>query len=452
MYYDAISLSPSGICEDCPDAGPRVLVAFGLAAAAALVPLAMWVLLQLEHWQTKYEKSYPKALVSCSRHLKSAWRMARALDLRPKLKIACSFYQIVTVIDSTYSVHMPDRFTTWMHVFSIVGLDLSALVLPSGCLASGFTSKLFITAILPVVLCIAPAPFELLKSVKRFWQHKRRGLGDGTVHSHDSQGEGTGTVWDECQRILTNMTPTVLVITFAFVPSVSSSIFAFRACDGFGIAPGEEHFFLRTDLSVQCYASDEHARITRIAVGFILLWPVGVPLLYAALLAVARKPILTHTPNRLSRATRFLHEDYTAEHYYYELIELIRRTILTGQPVVYLLHACNAPLTRAYLLAFPPPSSFFLCPPFPLWLHGVCITTTHPAGWVLLVNESRAFLRIIIAVLVCVAALILTLTTKPYRHIEDQIIAVSGHAMLVIIFTGAGYVKAFEGARQDSTP
>ena len=61
----------------------------------------------------------------------------------------------------------------------------------------------------------------------------------------------------------------------------------------------------------------------------------------------------------------------------------------------------------------------------------------------LLVPESRAFLRIVIAVLACLAALTHTLTARPYRHAEDQLIAVSGHFMLVVIFTGAGYIKAF---------
>ena len=61
----------------------------------------------------------------------------------------------------------------------------------------------------------------------------------------------------------------------------------------------------------------------------------------------------------------------------------------------------------------------------------------------LLVPESRAFLRIVIAVLACLAALTHTLTARPYRHVEDQLIAVSGHFMLVVIFTGAGYIKAF---------
>ena len=61
----------------------------------------------------------------------------------------------------------------------------------------------------------------------------------------------------------------------------------------------------------------------------------------------------------------------------------------------------------------------------------------------LLVPESRAFLRIIIAVLVCLAALTHTLTARPYRHIGDHLIAVSGHFMLVVIFMGAGYIKAF---------
>ena len=53
-------------------------------------------------------------------------------------------------------------------------------------------------------------------------------------------------------------------------------------------------------------------------------------LIYACLLAAVRVPILKRTPNRLVRATAFLHGDYMPDYFHWEVIELVRRTVLTG--------------------------------------------------------------------------------------------------------------------------
>ena len=41
----------------------------------------------------------------------------------------------------------------------------------------------------------------------------------------------------------------------------------------------------------------------------------------------------------------------------------------------------------------------------------------------------------------------LTLIKRPYKTIEDQLLAVTSQLMLLLIFTGAGHVKAFEDTR-----
>ena len=71
------------------------------------------------------------------------------------------------------------------------------------------------------------------------------------------------------------------------VPSVSSRIFAAWGCERFGSAPGADRYYLRVDLSIECY-SDEHLELQRIALGFIIVWAIGVPCIYAVLLAKAR--------------------------------------------------------------------------------------------------------------------------------------------------------------------
>ena len=51
-------------------------------------------------------------------------------------------------------------------------------------------------------------------------------------------------------------------------------------------------------------------------------------------------------------------------------------------------------------------------------------------GWVALVPENVAFIRIVIGVCVSVTMLVSTLTLQPYVRTEDSVIAVASHAML----------------------
>ena len=69
-------------------------------------------------------------------------------------------------------------------------------------------------------------------------------------------------------------------------------------------------------------------------------------------------------------------------------------------------------------------------------------------GWVLLIDERSAFVRLIVAVLVSSAALMFTVTKRPFRNWEDQLLATSAQFMLMIVFMGASFIKAIEGVKE----
>ena len=66
---------------------------------------------------------------------------------------------------------------------------------------------------------------------------------------------------------------------------------------------------MRLDASVEC-GSEDHESITDLAIGFIVLWPVGSIVLFMSLLAACYKPLQAKTPTALTRATAFLHREY----------------------------------------------------------------------------------------------------------------------------------------------
>eukprot|EP00966_Prymnesium_polylepis_P309138 7144185-Prymnesium_polylepis.1 len=62
----------------------------------------------------------------------------------------------------------------------------------------------------------------------------------------------------------------------------------------------------------------------------LVLWPVGVPLLYLRLLWASRDTILLgDRPTAVSQATAFLWRDYSAGAFWWEPLEMCRKLSLT---------------------------------------------------------------------------------------------------------------------------
>ena len=117
----------------------------------------------------------------------------------------------------------------------------------------------------------------------------------------------------------------------------------------------------------------------------ILVWPLGVPLLYALLLRAAWETIRTKTRvTRLSKATSFLHRDYRGDAAYWEPLEMLRKLILTGG--------------------------------------------------VLLLPENFKLLRIMVALTLSIGFLALQSTIKPFKRAEDEFLGMLTHVALVLIY------------------
>ena len=142
-------------------------------------------------------------------------------------------------------------------------------------------------------------------------------------------------------------------------------------------APGETLAlveYMRQDASVEC-GTDEHDSITRLAIGFVVIWPVGSLVLYSALLLACYKPLQAKSPNALTKATAFLHREYKMNWYWWEAADLARKLFLTG--------------------------------------------------FVLLVAEEEdSFVRLVVAVLVCSCYAVAIALVQPYKRFEDNILAV----------------------------
>jgi hypothetical protein len=131
-------------------------------------------------------------------------------------------------------------------------------------------------------------------------------------------------------RGLARSLPLMLIVTFTLVPSTSMRIFETFLCDSFEYDPSvnDTRRYLHHSLDLSCNSRDyEVTRNTALVT--LGVWPIGVPLLYAMLLWLSRKAILSGAPTTLSRATAFLYGDYDEFLFWWEPLEMCRKLILS---------------------------------------------------------------------------------------------------------------------------
>jgi hypothetical protein len=298
-YYDA--LAKSGSCSKCPDWSIQVLFLL-LTLLGLLLLFSLCSLL----YRSKSPYKLIKRIVKMLHKLNARQKQ---FNLNTKVKICVAFYQCVFVLNTTYSVHLPSSFTEWTGAIRVVAFDWLSFALPAGCLVRGYTLRVIVMGLAPILLLLGKLCISISKALYTDWWKGEHSLAGALRHG------------------LLAAVPFMLLNIFLSVPSVSSRIFAAWACEGYGLEPGVESYFLRVDPSIEC-DSASHMRLKQVAIYFIMIWAVGVPCIYAFLLLKARRGILSRTPNRWSHACSFLHHDYTPECYWFEMVELLRRLVL----------------------------------------------------------------------------------------------------------------------------
>ena len=78
------------------------------------------------------------------------------------------------------------------------------------------------------------------------------------------------------------------------------------------------------------HTSDAHEEAKGLAIAGILLYPVGVSVLYIVLFLFAGRAIASDHPTPLSEALGFLVRDYAAEYFWWELLEAWKKLLLVG--------------------------------------------------------------------------------------------------------------------------
>ena len=365
MYFDKDDAS----CNQCPSTEEAVWV-----AAAWVFPLIIVLTLMTWLW-TQPPTECCKKYVSKAKHVA---RRASGIGLMATFKITFNFVQIVMRIPDVYEVSLPEAYrSAYRAAREALTLDFDYWLTPPAACIGGFRTTLLVTTVAPLVLIAFVLFCGWLWTVTVHYYRKRPGS--------PPHVEG-----------LLRGAPLSLMVIYLVTPTVSFEIFSAFNCRPYGYndTSGEEIHFMLNDPSIRCWGSDQHNDILAIAIGMIVVWPVGVVLGFAILLSRCRKAFHERKPSSLSRATAFLHREYEVPFYYWEVVTMVQRILLCGA---------------------------LLCIP-----------------------DQNAQLRLQSALLLSVVFLVVIMLAMPFFRLLHDYLALIANFTLVCIFLGATSVNLYE--------
>ena len=252
---------------------------------------------------------------------------------------------------------------------------------PGQCISLGFRYRLLLRVISPTLLLIAIP----LCTIAIFYCRRACGL-------------GTRGRW--LSDALAVAVPFDLLVAFMLCPTVSKGIFDTWDCTKYELngATGDVRTFLNADLQIVCSGNDhpeEYDAITTIAYFFLLLWPIGMPLIFLLVLFPSREALRQKRSTRMVKATAFLHKEYDTMFFWWEIVTLTQRLVLTG--------------------------------------------------WVLLIPVENEIWRFFFGLLTVFGYLSLLQFVQPYKRKGLNTLAIAAQFSLVCIFLGGAFIKLSSG-------
>jgi len=396
QYFDG----EAAVCKNCPTTGGSSVA--GIVAIFVSVLLLAGVLFFLHEQRSP---KFDKCSVPLRRLVHHAKVAGRSIGLIAKFKIFLCFAQVVATLERTYSIGLPEAWTRWTAFWRVLGeIEWASWVVPSDCIiGTGAVQQLCLRALAPLVVVIALPFCGATVSVVQTYLVSRVSAKETRMRgSFGSEHAATvRSLHSSVTKGMLEWLPASLVLAFCFTPSVSSSIFRAWYCISYSHDDLDEHSFLAQDPAVRCDGSDEHNRILTVAWIFVCVWPIGMVAVYAALLIPCHRMLRHDEPSDfpLLRATAFLHRDYKAAFYWWEVASLMQRTILTG--------------------------------------------------WLVLVDAEQHLFRLLIALLISILFLVAVLVCNPHKKKLDSAMAAGCQVLFICIFIGGIMIRLYEDIAKD---
>ena len=288
VYYKPATQTTRPSCASC-EADGVVGSYFGVVLGGVVGVLALVRLLLV---------AFHRAPPRVQRLVQRLWHASTPYN---KLKLLLGFYIIVARVEEVYAVVLPGDVRQAFNVFVVgVNLGLSDDVGLLTCMGvRGFRNRLLFWMVAPGVL-VAGTVLAVL--VHQLAKHRRC--------SH--------------RTLIFRSLPLITRQLFVLYPLVTNVAFRAFACYEFDYG---RYSWLVADVSIACSSpfvrgaaySAEHSEVAALGFAAIAIYAVGLLLLNGALLHSARRAILSGSETQLSRSIAFLHREFTAQMFWWEL-------------------------------------------------------------------------------------------------------------------------------------
>jgi hypothetical protein len=322
---DGYTPSRSGLCYPCDNAGD---------VASELVSTVLFVVvLLLGALAYKYRKRLAKLY---TRSLNKVLKNRKLRTLRVKFKIIVSFCQIVYQLGPALNVVFPSIFVQYLNYYAIFQLNLLLLPNVSCMVPTSYYSGLLVSTISPFVF------FAVIALLIQFLVLRARRLNERNP-------------WYRREQATKDTITAAFLISYFVLVNVSTQIFRVFQCETFD----DGRSYLVADYSIDCDAPDRSFYLAYGSV-MILVYPIGIPLVYAMVLVAYRHQInpdwrkvvdsneKAFVSNRVIQQEKIkvrntypeidnirnLFDSFTPKRWYFELFDCARRLCLGAVPVL----------------------------------------------------------------------------------------------------------------------
>ena len=231
-----------------------------------------------------------------------------------KFKLFLGFVQCVSFFPVTFAtIPWPSNFVNLGHILKLFAVDLFGMFGAAFCdLSTGFYQEfLFSMVLMPLVLCGAGLAYAAVVYVKRTWP--------------DAVGYTIGSARTRLYTLL-------FTVVYALYTGVATKLFVLFKC-----LKIQDTWFLVADMRITCFDETYNAYRVLSYLG-IVVYVVGIPVCIFVLLFQRRVRLYEETcpadeldkHMQVKKSFGSIYSDYTPANYYFDLLDLGRRLLLTG--------------------------------------------------------------------------------------------------------------------------
>ena len=238
-----------------------------------------------------------------------------------KFKLFLGFAQCISFFPVTFAtIPWPENFLNLGIVFKLFAVDLFSMFGAAACnLSTGFYQQfLFSFALMPLIIVSASLAYACVLCVGK--------LRSCLCCTNKIKTRFTA----ESARV--RLYTLLFMVVYALYTGVSTKLFVLFKC-----VKIQDTWFLAADMRIECF--DEAYSIYRLmSFGGIGVFVIGIPVLIFGLLFRRRKWLYEETCPKsekykhvqVEKAFGSVYQDYTPDNYYFDLLDLGRRLLLTG--------------------------------------------------------------------------------------------------------------------------